>query len=147
MGGRDALGSRTKAAGHSESRSVFEALCAAVQRRHAHALYHSALEISVPAGRFTIEMAPIPDTHGQSRGVVAEGPVGTKWAGRFRVFRYGSAAGETASSRTPNTQRRRALTTRRRHGVSGVENGHTLTRRLPRRSERESGPWATSTSP
>jgi hypothetical protein len=33
-------------------------------------------------------MAPIPDTHGQSRGVVAEGPVGTSWAGRFRVFRY-----------------------------------------------------------
>ena len=53
-----------------------------------NALYHSALEISVPAGRFTIEMAPIPDTHGQSRGVVAEGPVGMRWAGRFRVFRY-----------------------------------------------------------
>ena len=78
-------------AGHHVVRvsgQVFEALCAAVQRRHAQALYHSALEISVPAGRFAIEMAPIPDTHGQSRGVVAEGPVGTSWAGRFRVFRY-----------------------------------------------------------
>ena len=38
-------------AGHHVVRAsgkVFEALCAAVQRRHAHALYHSALEISVP---------------------------------------------------------------------------------------------------
>ena len=67
---------------------VFEALCAARQRRHAQPLSHSALEITVAAGRFTIEMAPIPDTHGQLRGVVAEGPVGTRWAGRFRVFRY-----------------------------------------------------------
>ena len=78
-------------AGHHVVRAsgrVFEALCAAVQRRHAQALYHSALEIIVPDGRFAIEMAPIPDTHGHSRGVVAEGPVGTSWAGRFRVFRY-----------------------------------------------------------
>ena len=78
-------------AGHHVVRAsgkVFEALCAAVQRRHTQPLYHSALEISVPAGRFTIEMAPIPDTNGQSRGVVAEAPVGMRWAGRFRVFRY-----------------------------------------------------------
>ena len=33
-------------------------------------------------------MAPIPDLHGARRGVVAEGPVGTRWAGRLRMFRY-----------------------------------------------------------
>jgi hypothetical protein len=66
----------------------FEALSATVQRRPACALYHSALAVRVPEGRFVIEMAPIPDVHGDRRGVVAEGPVGTRWAGRLRVFRY-----------------------------------------------------------
>ena len=35
-----------------------------------------------------IEQAPIRDGHGEQRGVVAEGPVGTRWAGRLRIFRY-----------------------------------------------------------
>ena len=35
-----------------------------------------------------IEMAPIPDLHGERRGVVAEGPVGVRWVGRLRTFRY-----------------------------------------------------------
>ena len=48
----------------------------------------SALEVVVPDGRFVIESAPIRDQRGQERGVVAEGPVGTNWAGRFRLFRY-----------------------------------------------------------
>lgn len=51
-------------------------------------LYHSALEIGVPEGRVVIESAPIRDDRGRERGVVAEGPVGTRWAGRFRLFRY-----------------------------------------------------------
>ena len=34
-------------------------------------------------------MTPVADNKGpQSRGVVAEGPVGSSWAGRFRRFRY-----------------------------------------------------------
>ena len=28
------------------------------------------------------------DPRGEQRGVVAEGPVGSRWAGRFRIFRY-----------------------------------------------------------
>ena len=28
------------------------------------------------------------DAHGEQRGVVAHGPVGIRWAGRFRIFRY-----------------------------------------------------------
>lgn len=70
------------------SGKVFEALSALVQRRRTYDLYHSALAVIVPEGRFVIEMAPIPDSHGERRGVVAEGPVGTKWAGGFRRFRY-----------------------------------------------------------
>ena len=41
-----------------------------------------------PGGTFVIEQAPVPDLSGEQRGVVAEGPVGSRWAGRFRIFRY-----------------------------------------------------------
>jgi hypothetical protein len=70
------------------SGKVFEALSALVQRRPRCDLYHSALEVRVPEGRFVIEQAPVPDLHGEQRGVVAEGPVGARWAGRVRLFRY-----------------------------------------------------------
>jgi hypothetical protein len=70
------------------SGKVFEALSALIQRRRRCDLYHSALAVNVPEGRFVIEMTPIPDLDGEHRGVVAEGPVGTRWAGRFRLFRY-----------------------------------------------------------
>jgi hypothetical protein len=49
---------------------------------------HSALAVSVPEGQFVIEQAPIPPGEGAERGVVAEGAVGTRAAGRFRLFRY-----------------------------------------------------------
>ena len=67
---------------------LFEALSALVQRRAPLDLYHSALEVHVPEGRFVIEQAPVPDLHGDQRGVVAEGAVGTRRAGRWRCFRY-----------------------------------------------------------
>jgi hypothetical protein len=67
---------------------VYEAIKAVVEHRPPYALYHSALEIGVPEGRFVIESAPIPNQRPQERGVVAEGPVGTRWAGRFRLYRY-----------------------------------------------------------
>ena len=52
-------------------------------------LFHTALEITVPQGRFVIESAwPIPDANGATRGVAVEGPVGSHLLGRFRVFRY-----------------------------------------------------------
>jgi hypothetical protein len=67
---------------------VFEAVVALLERRRPSDLYHSALEVSGPAGRFVIEMAPIPDGNGTARGVVAEGAVGSRWARRLRIFRY-----------------------------------------------------------
>jgi len=78
------------AGGHSVRLNgrVFEAVAARRARRPARGLYHSALEVEAPSGRFTIEMAPVPDADGASRGVVAEGAVGQRWAGRFRIFRY-----------------------------------------------------------
>jgi hypothetical protein len=67
---------------------VYEVLHAAVERRTPLALYHCALEVHVPEGRFVIELTPIPDGNGAARGVVREGPVGSRWLGRFRLFRY-----------------------------------------------------------
>ena len=78
------------AGGHSVRLNgrVYEALAAQIERRSRCQLYHSALEIDVPEGRFVIEMAPIRDGNGQRRGVVAEGAVGSRRAGRLRIFRY-----------------------------------------------------------
>jgi len=66
----------------------FEALQAIIGRRRPLDLYHSALEVSVTAGRFVIEITPIPDADGATRGVVAEGAVGSRHLARWRVFRY-----------------------------------------------------------
>jgi hypothetical protein len=67
---------------------VFEAVAARIAGRPRCALYHSALVVRVPAGRFVIEMAPVRDAAGDARGVVAEGAVGSGWARPLRIFRY-----------------------------------------------------------
>ena len=67
---------------------VFEAAHGVDPASPACDLYHSALEVSVPEGRFVIEQTPVPDNRGAVRGVVAGGAVGSRWAGRLRLFRY-----------------------------------------------------------
>jgi hypothetical protein len=67
---------------------VFEAVLSRLERRRACDLYHSALIVRVPEERFVIEQAPIPRSDGAERGVISEGAVGSRWASRFRVFRY-----------------------------------------------------------
>lgn len=67
---------------------IFEALAARRERRERAALFHAALEIRLGEDRFTIEMAPVWDSDDPDRGVVAEGPVGMRWLGRSRLFRY-----------------------------------------------------------
>jgi hypothetical protein len=67
---------------------AYETLAARVQRRVRYDLYHSALQIRLPEATFVIEQTPVPDLSGKQRGVVAEGAVGSRWAGRFRIFRY-----------------------------------------------------------
>jgi hypothetical protein len=68
---------------------VFEMIQAGFERRSPLDLYHTALVVIVPDGRFVIENSwPIPDAEGPSRGVVVEGPVFARSLGRFKVFRY-----------------------------------------------------------
>ena len=67
---------------------VYEALAARVTRRPVQDLYHSALQVRLPEGRCVIEQAPVRASDGHERGVVAQGPVGARWAGRLRIFRY-----------------------------------------------------------
>lgn len=78
------------AGGHSVRLNglVFEAVVARLERRPPCDLYHSALEVRAPSGQFVIEQAPVRDNDGAKRGVVAEGAVGSRLAGRFRIFRY-----------------------------------------------------------
>jgi hypothetical protein len=67
---------------------VYEAVASRFGRRPACDLYHSALELRLAGARFVVELAPVPDRDGKRRGVVAEGAVGSRWAGRCRIFRY-----------------------------------------------------------
>jgi hypothetical protein len=78
------------AGGHSVRLNgrVFEAVASRLSGRPRCDLYHSALEVRVPAGRFVIEQAPARRGGGATRGVVVEGAVGTRRAGRLRLFRY-----------------------------------------------------------
>ncbi len=78
------------AGGHSVRLNgrVFEAVAAILQGREPCDLYHSALEVRVPEGRFVIEQAPAWDGNGSARGAVGEGVVGSRLAGRLRFFRY-----------------------------------------------------------
>lgn len=77
------------AGGHSVrlNGKAYEAIVALVQRRPRRHLYHSALVVHVAAVRFVIEQAPAGQRRAE-RGVVSEGAVGSRLAGRLRLFRY-----------------------------------------------------------
>jgi hypothetical protein len=66
---------------------VFEWVAAGLERRDRCDLYHSALQVYVPEGRFVVEQAPAWG-EGSRRGVVRAGAVGSRSLGRFRLFRY-----------------------------------------------------------
>ena len=70
------------------SGKLYEALKVLAEHRPRLDLYHSALQIRLPDDRFVIECAAILNLRGEERGVVAGGPVGMSWLGRFRRFRY-----------------------------------------------------------
>lgn len=67
---------------------LLERVVARRQGRAPVALYHAALVVEVPEGRYAVEQTPVPRGDPAARGVVAAGPVGTRRAGRVRVFRY-----------------------------------------------------------
>lgn len=87
---------------------VYEAVRARLQRRPVTDLYHCALQVSLPEGRWVVEMTPVwsaaASDGGVDRGVVAQGAVGARWAGRSRWFRYevhswrGGAIGDVAEA-------------------------------------------------
>jgi hypothetical protein len=78
------------AGGHSVrfNGRVFEAIEAARRHRRRCDLFHAALVVEVDGDRYTIEIAPSPNADGASRGVVGTGAVGSRHAGRLRLFRY-----------------------------------------------------------
>lgn len=67
---------------------LYESFAALRERRPPSALYHAALEVVVDDVQYAIEMAPAWGRGNVSRGVVGEGPVGLRWLGRSRYFRY-----------------------------------------------------------
>jgi hypothetical protein len=66
---------------------AFEALVAWREGRARSDLYHAALEVGLPEGRYVIEQTPAWSAGGE-RGVVTGGAVGARAAGRLRLFRY-----------------------------------------------------------
>jgi hypothetical protein len=79
------------AGGHASVRfngCVFEAIAAALQRRGRCDLYHAALVVELDGDRYTIEVAPSPDADEAGRGVAGTGPVGSRYLGWWRLFRY-----------------------------------------------------------
>ena len=78
------------AGGHSVGWNgrIYEAASALREGRVAGELYHSALIVQLPPHSYVVEMTPVWNMPDCDRGVVAEGAVGTRWAGRWRLFRY-----------------------------------------------------------
>jgi hypothetical protein len=78
------------AGGHSVRHNgrAYERLRAAIERRDPLDLFHAGLEVDVPEGRYVIEMTPAWSGNPALRGVLAEGPVGSRHLRRFRLFRY-----------------------------------------------------------
>ena len=67
---------------------VYEWLSARRQHRAAVDLYHAGLMLHFGDITYAIEMGPVWNVSADDRGVVCEGPVGARWLGRFRIFRY-----------------------------------------------------------
>lgn len=67
---------------------LFEALTARLHSRPRRDLYHAALSVELDGDAYVIEQAAAMHSWRVHPGVVAAGPVGARWAGRLRIFRY-----------------------------------------------------------
>lgn len=68
---------------------IYEAIKSIRERRRPLALFHTALVVQTPDGGYVVEtMWPSPDGDAARRGVVVEGPVGSRRLGVLRTFRY-----------------------------------------------------------
>jgi hypothetical protein len=66
---------------------VYEALVAARAHRERCDLYHAALVAHLDNEQYAIEVGPV-SRSSEDHGVVASGPVGSRWLGWWRLFRY-----------------------------------------------------------
>jgi hypothetical protein len=67
---------------------VYERLVAWKEHRAPLDLYHAGLMLRSDGITYAVEMGPVWNVTAPDRGVVREGPVGTRWLGRSRLFRY-----------------------------------------------------------
>ena len=67
---------------------VYEWLSAHRQHRPALALFHTGLLLRLDETSYAVEVGPVWNVSDADRGVVCEGPVGSRWLGRSRAFRY-----------------------------------------------------------
>lgn len=66
----------------------WERLVALRERRRPRDLFHAALEVFDGDSRYVIEMTPAWGGPKGARGAVMSGPVGARWLGASRLFRY-----------------------------------------------------------
>jgi hypothetical protein len=67
---------------------LYEWWLARREQRAAADLYHCGLMIRLGDISYAVEMGPVWNLSDSDRGVLVEGPVGSKVLGRFRAFRY-----------------------------------------------------------
>jgi len=67
---------------------VYEWLSAHRHHRPVSEIYHTGLLLRLADTSYAVEMGPVWNVSDANRGVVCEGPVGFRWLGRFRAFRY-----------------------------------------------------------
>ena len=68
--------------------NLYEALVARRERRSRLDLYHAALEVWAFGARSVVEMTPAWGSSHSPEGAVASGPVGMRFLGRSKLFRY-----------------------------------------------------------
>ena len=90
------------AGGHSVrlNGKVYEAAVALIERRRRYDLYHSALEVHLPEGRYVIESAPVPEPPAKSAVSSVAAPSGTAGPAPCASSATRCGAGVTASSPT-----------------------------------------------
>ena len=67
---------------------VYEWMLARREHRPPANLFHTGLTLSLDDVVYAVEMGPVWNVSDTARGVVCEGPVGSRWLGRLRAFRY-----------------------------------------------------------
>lgn len=67
---------------------LYESWAAWREHRDRAALFHAGLMLLLDHTAYAVEMGPVWNVAEPDRGVLLEGPVGTRWLGHFRAFRY-----------------------------------------------------------